>query len=174
MNIIEVNYIGNSQAILTMYDETTPEKPLLQCDAYVGKNGIHKQTEGDYKTPGGWYHFTMAFGLKGNPGTSLKYTKINENHYWSNSPYKYNQLVNAKQDSHICSGEHLIDYPDAYEYAIVLDYNEECALDKGSAIFLHCTVPGHHFTAGCIAVNRSVMLQILRTCDEQTSIWIHD
>ena len=45
----------------------------------VGRNGITDQkTEGDGSTPSGTYGFTMAFGLRENPGSVLPYHKINK------------------------------------------------------------------------------------------------
>lgn len=73
MSFIEVQYIGGSDAILKYYENKYQTVPLFQCPAYVGKNGIGKTCEGDYKTPTGRYHFTMAFGMREKPDTHLKF-----------------------------------------------------------------------------------------------------
>ena len=45
---------------------------VMSKEAVSGMNGITMQKqEGDKKTPAGVYRFTMAFGLKANPGTIL-------------------------------------------------------------------------------------------------------
>ena len=43
----------------------------------VGRGGItSEKAEGDGRTPAGTYGFTMAFGLKDDPGSVLPYHKI--------------------------------------------------------------------------------------------------
>ena len=39
----------------------------LRCKAFLGKNGIDKNREGDRRTPTGDYGFLMAFGAKDKP-----------------------------------------------------------------------------------------------------------
>lgn len=173
MNYIDVCYINGSSAILTGYKDKNTFDPILKCPAYVGKNGIDKQYEGDCRTPSGEFSFLFAFGTANKPDTLLDYIQITDSHYWCNDNYKYNQLIDLKIDPHNCSGEHLINYPDAYEYAIVLDYNKAYIPNKGSAIFLHCSVPNHNYTAGCIAVSPQIMLTILKHCNNNTKINIH-
>lgn len=174
MNFIEIKYLTESYAILSFYkNKRISTIPLFQCLAYVGKNGIDKSSEGDYRTPTGYFHFSLAFGMHPKPAhTNLKYIQISENHYWCSDKSNYNQLVTTSEASCI-HGEHLIEYPQAYEYALVLDYNKECIPGLGSAIFLHCTVPNHFYTAGCIAVNKSTVLRLIKLCDKDTVIWIH-
>lgn len=172
MNLIEVIHTRHSNAILKYYDEF-PNSLRFQIPAYVGKNGIGKRCEGDMKTPTGHFHLTMAFGMHELTNTLLKYVKINEKHYWSDSPINYNQLIETSSNDGKCPGEHLIEFPEAYEFALAIDYNRECIVGLGTAIFLHCIVPGHHYTAGCIAIDRQYMYQLLQLCDEQTELLIH-
>lgn len=62
------------------------------------------------------------------------------------------------------SAEHLMDYPQAYKYAIVINYNMSPVISgKGSAIFLHCMTGS--YTAGCIAIPEDDMLYILKHLD---------
>ena len=73
---------------------------VMSKEAVSGMNGITMQKqEGDKKTPAGVYRFTMAFGLKANPGTILPYHQIVDGDYYvddGNSQY-YNKLANTKQ-----------------------------------------------------------------------------
>ena len=73
---------------------------VMSKEAVSGMNGITMQKqEGDKKTPTGVYRFTMAFGLKANPGTILPYHQIVDGDYYvddGNSQY-YNKLANTKQ-----------------------------------------------------------------------------
>ncbi|MCI6857672.1 MAG: L,D-transpeptidase family protein [Eubacterium sp.] len=173
MDYIDVHYIGNSDALLTCYEKKGNLIPLLSCTAFVGKNGIHKQREGDLKTPSGEYSFLFSFGTGCRPETSIDYIQITKNHYWCSDDYEYNQLIDLSLHPHPCRGEHLIEYAEAYRYAIVLDYNKTGNPHRGSAIFLHCRVPGHYYTAGCIAISQKNMLIILKQCSKNTKIYIH-
>lgn len=109
--------------------------------------------------------------------------------YWvddQNSKY-YNTLVKISQNNTIInhlyytevpinkidwqSAEHLIEYPKLYEYAIEIKYNKEKIKGKGSAIFLHCT--NNKPTAGCIAILREDLINILRNIKRGTKIKIN-
>lgn len=100
--------------------------------------------------------------------------KITKDMYWVDdleSKY-YNQLVDiskVKRDWN--SAEHLIDYPIQYEYLVEIKSNPNNIKGKGSAIFLHCT--NNKPTAGCVAVSRDIMKQIIKNIDEQTKIEIY-
>lgn len=62
------------------------------------------------------------------------------------------------------SAERLADYPQAYKYAVVINYNMSPTVPgKGSAIFLHCMTGS--YTAGCVAVPENDMALILKWLD---------
>ena len=58
------------------------------------------------------------------------------------------------------SGEHIVDYPVQYAYAIAIDYNLDCVKGAGSGIFFHCSA--NKPTAGCVAVPQRTMVAILQ------------
>lgn len=146
---------------------------VLSSPAYIGRNGWGKQREGDGKTPTGVFRFTMAFGIEPDPGCPIGYTQVDGTHYWvgdSGSP-RYNQFVStrdydgfSKKDS-----EHIIDYALAYPYVLNISYNEEGEPGRGSAIFLHCTTK-NRFTAGCVAIPKKAMAEVLRRVREDCLI----
>ena len=118
---------------------------VMSKEAVSGMNGITMQKqEGDKKTPAGVYRFTMAFGLKANPGTILPYHQIVDGDYYvddGNSQY-YNKLANT-----------------------------ECTPGKGSAIFLHCPKRWNNTgTSGCISIPEEDMKQVVRQVDAGTKI----
>lgn len=136
---------------------------VLESSGIVGKNGVSdKSHEGDYCTPQGIYSLGFAFGTEPLNGLDVEYRRINSNCYWVddiNSPL-YNQWI---ESSNITwnSAEHLINYPQAYKYSVVINYNMSPVVPgKGSAIFLHCMTGS--YTAGCVAVPESDMLFILK------------
>ena len=43
----------------------------MTTEAFIGKNGIGKTTEGDKKTPKGLFKLGITFGIKENPRNSI-------------------------------------------------------------------------------------------------------
>lgn len=171
--LVFVKYTGGSKARVEMYNKTDGNwSNILECQGYVGKKGIGKKKEGDKKTPEGVFNLTDAFGIKGNPGTSLPYIDINKSLYWCADKQYYNQLVDIQEKPHKCKGEHLIDYVPQYNYGITLDYNKACTYKKGSAIFLHCKGK-YSYTAGCIAVSQKNMVKIMKNIEPGAKICIY-
>lgn len=143
----------------------------------VGRGGITAaKTEGDGKTPAGTYGFTMAFGLKADPGSVLPYHTIVKGDYWvddSASPY-YNSLVNTSVTPKTWgSAENLAKASPYYNYALALDYNPDRVPGKGSAIFLHCfTASPDKGSAGCIRLPESRARELVQTATGKTRIVI--
>lgn len=143
----------------------------------VGRNGVTaEKAEGDGKTPCGTYSFTMAFGLKDDPGSILPYHKIQAGDFWVDDPESayYNQLVNTSQTAADWdSAENLPACEPYYNYALALNYNPDCIPGKGSAIFLHCyTASPDNGSAGCIRLPEERMKELLRTVTEKSRIVI--
>lgn len=143
----------------------------------VGRGGItSEKAEGDGRTPAGTYGFTMAFGLKDDPGSVLPYHKIVKGDYWvddSASAY-YNKLVNTSTTPRTWnSAENLAAASPYYDYALALDYNQDCVPGKGSAIFLHCfTASADNGSAGCIRLPEARAKELVQSATGQTRIVI--
>ena len=135
--LIFVKYKGKSKADIILYKKVNGKfKKVFACAGYVGKNGINKKREGDKKTPTGTYGFTKAFGIKSNPGSKIKYIKLNSYLYWSADRKYYNQMIDIRKVKASRAGEHLIRYRPHYNYVLAIDYNKKCIYKKGAAIFL--------------------------------------
>ncbi len=147
---------------------------VFRVDGDCGSQGIdYQKREGDNKTPAGLYSFTLAFGLKSDPGAFLEYRKITENDYWINdinSPY-YNTWVNSSDTPGEYSSEHLIEHNPSYNYALNINYNPNNTPGLGSAIFLHC-YNGSGFTSGCVAIPEKNMKTLVKEVDTSTRILI--
>ena len=145
---------------------------ILSVEGYVGKNGMimdSERKEGCGKTPIGVYHFNKAFGIADDPGCSIPYVKVTKDLYWSSDMrdgMRYNEMVSIDDypDLDKKNSEHLIDYSKAYQYCLNISFNEECTPGRGSAIFLHCT-GNNKYTAGCVAVPKDTMVQIMKCVD---------
>lgn len=145
--------------------------------AIVGRNGITwDKEEGDGKTPAGTYRFTMAFGLKEDPGTVLDYHLIDAQDYWVDDPKSvyYNQLVNTRDTAPDWdSAERMAAVSPAYNYGLALSYNEERVPGKGSAIFLHCfTANPDNGSAGCIRLPEERAKELLSSVTADSRIVI--
>ena len=141
---------------------------ILDTYGCVGKNGVSdKSVEGDLCTPRGVFSLGFAFGTQPMDDLSIEYRQISENCYWVDDPDSrmYNQWIETT-DISWKSAEHLIDYPQAYKYSVVIDYNMYPVVPgKGSAIFLHCMTGS--YTAGCVAIPEKDMQNVLYSLDTE-------
>ena len=81
--LIFVKYKGGTYADVQMYKKSgNTWNCILECNGYVGQNGIGKTIQGDRKTPVGTFNLTSAFGIKNNPGAKMSYVKVNQYLYW--------------------------------------------------------------------------------------------
>jgi len=158
--IINSIYVFANQNILTY------PKCGIKTHAYMGKNGVtNNKIEGDGKTPLGEFELGIILSMQND---------ITTNMYWVDDPKSkyYNQLVDiAKVQKDWETAEHLIEYPIEYEYLIEIKTNPDNIPGKGSAIFLHCE--NKKPTAGCIAIDRNIMKQIIENIDDKTKIIIN-
>lgn len=150
---------------------------VLRSDGYYGRQGsTTEKREGDQKTPIGVYSFTTAFGLLDDPGCAIPYHKVQSGDYWvdDSASSNYNKLVNTKTTAkNWNSAENLAAASPYYNYALALNYNESCTPGMGSAIFLHCIVPGStEGTSGCVKVPEAIMKQIMQKVDAGSKILI--
>ena len=102
--------------------------------ARFGYNGLSdNRREGDGTTPTGIYTLPLAFGLKPNPGTRLRWHHVDGRSWWAENSLKprYNTWY-ENCPSTICwkattrsahSSEHLADYPVQYAYAAFIGFN---------------------------------------------------
>jgi L,D-peptidoglycan transpeptidase YkuD (ErfK/YbiS/YcfS/YnhG family) len=134
--------------------------------AYVGAGGVGTASEGSTRTPAGVWWLTQAFGIKANPGVTLRYFKVDNNDWWVSdvhSPY-YNQHYRCAPGHcpfNEAAGEHLLAVGAAYRYAVLINYNTgPIRPGAGSAFFLH--VSTGRPTAGCVAVPQANLLWLMR------------
>ena len=163
--IVSGTHGSNARFSFHEKDDSGTWREVLSCPAYIGKNGWGKTREGDVKTPQGVYTFTMAFGVKEDPGCPMGYTQVDETHYWvgDSASDKYNQFVSTDDydDFDKKESEHIIDYQPGYEYCLNISWNADGTPKKGSAIFLHCYTK-RKYTGGCVAIPEGMMRDVLQ------------
>lgn len=158
-------------------DEDGVWKEEFETTGRYGRNGATaEKKEGDKKTPLGTYQFTMAFGVKEDPGSILPYHRLTETDYWVDDPDSryYNQLVDSRTVTKDWkSAEHMAGSVPFYHYGLALNYNSGCVPGKGSAIFLHCmNGEADTGTSGCVKISEEYMERLVQSVDEETRIVI--
>lgn len=133
---------------------------------YVGLNGFAAPGltwENTFKSPTGSYSVTEALG-RSNPGTALKYYKVNPNSRWGGEYGKtYNQYFEGRGGP---SDENLYTYMNQgyYEQAAVINYNRQpdMKVTQGAsyAIFFHA---GRTTSAGCVSTSLATTTRFIRS-----------
>jgi len=156
----------DTHATLRAYDVTRAGRRMVlgPWPVRVGYSGIAppgQKREGDGRTPSGTYGFQFAFGIDRNPGVRLRYRRARSYDVWDDDPSSplYNRWVDTRTHDPGSSPEPMDQAP-AYDYGAVLAYNTAHTPGLGSAIFLHVAVGAA--TAGCVALPRGELLEVLR------------
>ena len=143
---------------------------ILEMPATVGRNGIataEAKKEGDGKTPAGVYKLELAFGYAENIETGLNYRQAGAKDLWvddAESP-DYNRWVTAPTKAK--SFEEMKRKDDLYEIGAVIEYNTSPVVPgKGSAIFFHVWGGPDSPTAGCVAIEKKKLAEILKWLDK--------
>jgi len=142
----------------------------------VGKNGFSSnKKEGDGCTPYGtfalrecWYRMEKMDA----PQTGLALKIITAEDGWCDDALSpdYNKHVALPFEA---SHEKLFRDDDRYDLIIPLGYNDDPIVPGlGSAIFMHVAAVDYSGTEGCVALDKSDLLEILRDVDEATTISI--
>jgi L,D-peptidoglycan transpeptidase YkuD (ErfK/YbiS/YcfS/YnhG family) len=130
--------------------------------ANVGIHGVGPTREGLGRTPVGIFTLTHAFGNEANNGTRLPYFRAGPDDWWDENPASpaYNRHVRSV-DSPGGDSENLYYAGAAYAHAVVINYNMDPVVKgAGSGFFLH--VSTGRPTAGCVAINPSLLTEIMR------------
>ena len=174
--VIFVQHTGGSNAQVLLYGKSEEDAwtLLLQCEGFVGKNGLSSDRhEGDGTTPMGDFGVIEAIGIKKNPASKIPYRTADKDLFCGSDEKNYNTIVSKRQTGHVCDETcaHIYDTSPQFNYAIFLDFNKERIMGKGSGIFLHCAGP-NSYTAGCVAVSEENMKRILQLVDKNVRICI--
>jgi L,D-peptidoglycan transpeptidase YkuD (ErfK/YbiS/YcfS/YnhG family) len=133
--------------------------------AAVGRTRVKAdKREGDGATPAGTYPLVSVLYRPDRitpPASHLPVSSLAPSHGWVDDPAdaNYNRLVSLPYPA---SAEQMWREDDLYDALVVIGYNmEPITPGAGSAIFLHIATPDFAPTAGCVAVNKEVLLGLL-------------
>ena len=134
--------------------------------AAVGRSGVKADKhEGDGATPAGTYPLVSILyrpdRITPPPLSGLQVKPLAPNDGWVDEPgdANYNRSVSLPYPA---SAEEMWRDDELYDALVVIGYNiEPVVLGGGSAIFLHVATPDFAPTAGCIAVEKEILLGLL-------------
>jgi L,D-peptidoglycan transpeptidase YkuD (ErfK/YbiS/YcfS/YnhG family) len=142
----------------------------------LGRGGIlANKREGDGGTPRGTFQPRRLWwraDRHARPRTVLPVRSIGSRDAWCEDPADrhYNQPVRFAADQ---GGDRLRRDDHLYDFIIEIDHNTRPRVaGRGSAVFLHLARAQFVPTAGCVAMTRSAMLQLLQRLGPRTKIII--
>ena len=146
--------------------------------AAIGRAGVSTQKkEGDGATPAGAFPLVEAFYRADRvvppPQTRLPLHALSPSDGWVDDPAdrNYNHLVSLPYPAH---AEAMWLGDAVYDLLIVIGYNTSPVVrGAGSAIFLHIARPDFSPTAGCIAIERAVLVKLMPLLGPRSSVTIH-
>ena len=149
----------------------------LKFRCALGKAGIgKKKIEGDNITPKGTFDIVKIYyrddRVKKMP-SKFKLIKITKKMGWCDDPKskKYNQPIKLPTKY---SHEILYRRDNIYDLILVLNYNMKPIIkNKGSAIFIHIAKKNYKKTAGCIALKKVHLIELLKRINKKTTITIY-
>jgi L,D-peptidoglycan transpeptidase YkuD (ErfK/YbiS/YcfS/YnhG family) len=133
-------------------------------EGFIGENGVAPVAiDGVPATPIGVFALESVFGTGPPPGGLLPYQRVGGNDWWDGDPrsptYNTHQVC-APGTCRFDEGEsEQLAIPE-YEYAVVMGVNAQRVPGGGGAFFMH--VSGGGPTAGCVSLERSALLAIIR------------
>ena len=144
--------------------------------AACGRAGVvSDKREGDGGSPVGVFSLISAFYRPDRierPQTGLTLRALRPEDGWVDDPadLQYNRLVTLP---YAASHEEMWRADALYDLVVVIGYNTDPVIPgKGSAIFLHVAAPDFSPTAGCIAVDRTILRELLPRLDPGSTITI--
>lgn len=188
--VVEAPKWSSTEGTLTAFEKRGNSWQLTQptVRAQLGYGGLvrgDRRRQGTGTVPTGVFEILSGFGRKPDPGTSLDYVRVDRDDAWTYNPrvpstYNVFQDVNRSWKSYGGYVEHLWDMGYQYDYVAVLDYNLPQGpitknargvrrsttppdTSRGGGIFLH--VDNGNKTAGCIAVKKDVMRDLMMWLD---------
>lgn len=169
MNLI-VTHSGNSRGRLLWRDR--------QYDCALGKGGLTRnKSEGDGATPVGIFSLRALYFRQDrleNVLTCLPKTVIRPDMGWCDDPddVRYNLPIPLPSDAR---HEELWREDEVYDLIVPMGYNDDPVVPgKGSCIFMHVAREGYLPTAGCVALSRPDLLQVLFEITPASKIEIRD
>ncbi|MDE6140804.1 MAG: L,D-transpeptidase family protein [Alistipes sp.] len=154
--------------------ERTPDGKWICGDKWRGTTGsgglveAQLKREGDGCTPCGAYALRRGLWRTADVRTRFPMQTYDDRCVWIDDPHRpdYNTLVCNAETETLAHGERLAEIGEPYDYIIVVEYNTSPVVaGAGSAIFMHVWRAEGRPTAGCVAMSRENMRQLVGWLD---------
>jgi L,D-peptidoglycan transpeptidase YkuD (ErfK/YbiS/YcfS/YnhG family) len=132
--------------------------------------------EGDGATPAGQFHPVRLWWRSDRlprPHTLLPVRRIAADDAWCEDPKdrRYNRPFRRSANE---PGDRLKRADGLYDLIVEIDHNTRPRVaGRGSAVFIHVARPGFGPTAGCVALSRGELQQLVRRLSRKTRIIVH-
>lgn len=167
---------------MTLYRASARQKQLeggaFTAPCALGRSGViaaDLKTEGDGMSPIGLWTIRRAYWRPDRidkPDTALVIDPIRPDDGWCDAPEDpaYNMPVRLPYRA---SCETMTREDGLYDLVVVLGHNDDPPLPGlGSAIFLHCASPEFKPTEGCVAIERTRLIELVSVLTAQDVIEI--
>jgi L,D-peptidoglycan transpeptidase YkuD (ErfK/YbiS/YcfS/YnhG family) len=79
--LIVVGGVGKTTAWISMHEKEKDGRwhQIMTTPGFIGREGLGKEKEGDWKSPAGTFRFNKAFGIAPDPGCAIPYTQVDKN-----------------------------------------------------------------------------------------------
>ena len=149
----------------------------LKFRCALGKAGVEsRKQEGDNVTPKGTFKIVKIYYRSDRIkkiSSKFRPIKITKNMGWCDDPNSknYNQLIKLPTKY---GHEKLHKKNNVYDLIVVLNYNMNPIIkNKGSAIFIHVAKKKYKKTAGCIALKKIHLLNLIKKIEKNTKVIIN-
>jgi hypothetical protein len=149
----------------------------LKFRCALGKAGVEsRKQEGDNVTPKGTFKIVKIYYRSDRIkkiSSKFRPIKITKNMGWCDDPNSknYNQLIKLPTKY---GHEKLYKKNNVYDLIVVLNYNMNPIIkNKGSAIFIHVAKKKYKKTAGCIALKKIHLLNLIKKIKKNTKVIIN-
>lgn len=167
--LVTADTLASSTASLQRFTRTSPQASWMPdggpTTVLIGRNGLawgHAfrhlaqagepiKTEGDKRTPIGFYRIGASFGF--TPSLRRDYLQIRHDTVCvddATSP-AYNSVTQRARVGIKVHGENMARVPD-YRHGLLVDYPTSRTARGGSCIFIHLWMPNKKGTGGCVAL----------------------
>ena len=173
--------MSSTTHIFVTADPEHPQRGILRCGdrsfaCALGRAGVvTDKREGDGATPTGRYPLRRVYYRADKisaPRTALPVHALARDDGWCDAAgdANYNRLVKLPYPA---SAENLWRDDGLYDLVVVIGHNDDPVVQgAGSAIFMHIAPPTGAPTAGCVALARDELLQVLAAAGPDTTIEI--
>lgn len=179
---VKANSDSTIQATMFLYERKNQHKQWHLKDSFnvvIGKNGLGRDAtssinlnninpikhEGDGKSPAGVFPLGPVFSYHSIKHLHMPFVQVDTNFYCvddMNSNY-YNTLIKQDTAQHnFNSFEYMKRNDELYEYGVWVNYNSSPVKSgNGSCIFLHIWRNENSGTAGCTAMTKEHILELI-------------